>query len=196
MDSYLTVEKQARVAIKIKKSKFIASVRPIENEEEAKAYIESIRREFKDASHSPYAYVVNDRFNSSDDGEPLNTAGKQILDLILKKNLKNLVIVVTRYFGGIKLGVGGLIRAYREATLKGIDASGIVEKFYEEIISFSVDYSFLQMVNSTLYRSKCRILEKKLEKRAFFKVSIRKRDKESFINDVLKRTRGDADIAE
>jgi len=196
MDSYLTVEKQARVAIKIKKSKFIASIRPIENEEEAKAYIESIRREFKDASHNPYAYVVNDRFSSSDDGEPLNTAGKQILDVILKKNLKNLVIVVTRYFGGIKLGVGGLIRAYREATLKGIDASGIVEKFYEEIISFSVDYSFLQMVNSTLYRSKCRILDKKLEKRAFFKVSIRKRDKESFINDLLKRTRGDADIAE
>lgn len=190
MDSYLTVKKPARVIINIKKSKFIASLKNVENEKEAKNFINEIKKEFKDASLNPYAYVVNDIFNSSDDSEPLNTAGKPILDVILKKNLKNVVIVVTRYFGGIKLGVGGLIRAYREAALKGIEASGTIEKFYEEEISFFVDYEFFGEINKTIQKYRCKILEKKMENNAFFKISIRKRDKENFLNEILKKTKG------
>ncbi|RLF93332.1 YigZ family protein [Thermococci archaeon] len=190
MDSYLTVKKPARVIINIKKSKFIASLKNVKNEAEAKNFINEIKKEFKDASHNPYAYVVNDIFNSSDDSEPLNTAGKPILDVILKKNLKNVVIVVTRYFGGIKLGVGGLIRAYREAALKGIEASGTIEKFYEEEISFFVDYEFFGEINKTIQKYRCKILEKKMENNAFFKISIRKRDKENFLNEILKKTKG------
>ena len=190
MDSYLTVKKPARVIINIKKSKFIASLKNVKNEAEAKNFINEIKKEFKDASHNPYAYVVNDIFNSSDDSEPLNTAGKPILDVILKKNLKNVVIVVTRYFGGIKLGVGGLIRAYREAALKGIEASGTIEKFYEEEISFFVDYKFFGEINKTIQKYRCKILEKKMENNAFFKISIRKRDKENFLNEILKKTKG------
>ena len=190
MDSYLTVKKPARVIINIKKSKFIASLKNVKNEAEAKNFINEIKKEFKDASHNPYAYVVNDIFNSSDDSEPLNTAGKPILDVILKKNLKNVVIVVTRYFGGIKLGVGGLIRAYREAALKGIEASGTIEKFYEEEISFFVDYEFFGEINIIFHKYHCKILEKKMENNAFFKISIRKRDKENFLNEILKKTKG------
>lgn len=195
MDSYLTVEKPARVIMNIKKSKFVASLKNVENEKGAKNFINEIKKEFKDASHNPYAYVVNDIFNSSDDGEPLNTAGKPILDVILKKNLKNIVIIVTRYFGGIKLGIGGLIRAYREAALKGIEASGIVEKFYEEEISFFVDYKFFGDINKMIQKYHCKILEKKMENNAFFKISIRKRDKENFLNEILKKTKGNAKLS-
>lgn len=195
MDSYLTVEKPARVIINIKKSKFVASLKNVKNEKEAKNFINEIKKEFKDASHNPYAYVVNDIFNSSDDSEPLNTAGKPILDVILKKNLKNVVIVVTRYFGGIKLGIGGLIHAYREAALKGIEASGIVEKFYEEEISFFVDYEFFGDINKMIQKYQCKILEKKMENNAFFKVSVKKRDKENFLNEILKKTKGNAKLS-
>jgi len=194
MDSYLTIEKLARVITNIKKSKFVASLKNVKNEKEAKNFINEIKKEFKDASHNPYAYVVNDIFNSSDDGEPLNTAGKPILDLILKKNLKNVVIVVTRYFGGIKLGIGGLIRAYREAALNGIEASDIVEKFYEEETSFFVDYEFFGDINKMIQKYHCKILEKKMENKAFFKVSVKKRDKENFLNEILKKTKGNVTI--
>ena len=195
MDSYLTVKESARVIINIKKSKFVTSLKNVKNVEEAKNFIKEIKKEFKDASHNPYAYVVNDIFNSSDDSEPLNTAGKPILDVILKKNLKNVVIVVTRYFGGIKLGIGGLIRAYRETALKGIEASGIIESFYEEEISFFVDYEFFGDINKIIQKYHCKILEKKMENNAFFKISIRERDKENFLNETLKKTKGNAKLS-
>ena len=195
MDSYLTVKESARVIINIKKSKFVTSLKNVKNVEEAKNFINKIKKEFKDASHNPYAYRVEDIFNSSDDGEPLNTAGKPILDVILKKNLKNVVIVVTRYFGGIKLGIGGLIRAYRETALKGIEASGIIESFYEEEISFFVDYEFFGDINKIIQKYHCKILEKKMENNAFFKISIRERDKENFLNETLKKTKGNAKLS-
>jgi len=88
------------------------------------------------------------------------------------------------------LGVGGLIRAYREAALKGIEASGTIEKFYEEEISFFVDYEFFGEINKTIQKYRCKILEKKMENNAFFKISIRKRDKENFLNEILKKTKG------
>jgi len=196
MDSYLTVEKPARVIINIKKSKFVASLKNVKNEKEAKNFINEIKKEFKDASHNPYAYVVNDIFNSSDDGEPLNTARKPILDVILKKNLKNVVIVVTRYFGGIKLGIGGLIHAYRKAALKGIEASGIIEKFYEGVISFSVPYEFFGDANRLFQKYGCTVLERRMERDAFFKVSVKERDKENFLNEILKKTKGKVTIKE
>jgi uncharacterized YigZ family protein len=195
MDSYLTIEKSARVITTAKKSKFIASVKNVESEEEAKKFITEIKKEFKDASHNPYAYIVNEIFNSSDDGEPLNTAGKPILDVILKKNLKNVVIVVTRYFGGVKLGIGGLIRAYREAALKGIEIAEIIEKFYEGVISFSVPYEFFGDVTRLFQKYGCTVLNRRMEHDAFFKVSIKKKDKESFLNELLKKTKGNVKLS-
>lgn len=195
MDSYLTIEKPARIILNVKKSKFIASVKNVESEEEAKKVITEIKKEFKDASHNPYAYIVNEIFNSSDDGEPLNTAGKPILDVILKKNLKNVVIVVTRYFGGVKLGIGGLIRAYREAALKGIEIAEIIEKFYEGVISFSVPYEFFGDVTRLFQKYGCTVLDRRMEHDAFFKVSIKKKDKESFLNELLKKTKGNVKLS-
>lgn len=195
MDSYLTIEKSARVITTAKKSKFIASVKNVESEEEAKKFITEIKKEFKDASHHPYAYMIHEIFNSSDDGEPLNTAGKPILDVILKKNLKNVVIVVTRYFGGVKLGIGGLIRAYREAALKGIEVAEIVEKFYEGVISFSVPYEFFGDVTRLFQKYGCTVLDRRMEHDAFFKVSIKKKDKESFLNELLKKTKGNVKLS-
>ncbi|MEA1993363.1 MAG: YigZ family protein [Euryarchaeota archaeon] len=190
MDSYITVKNSVRTAMSVKKSKFIASAAHVTSEEDAKKFIAAIEKEFDDATHNPYAYVLNERSNSSDDGEPLNSAGKPILSAIENKNLINVVVVVTRYFGGTELGIGGLIRAYRDAALNAIETAGAVEKFYEEEISFSADYEFFGGLSSVLETHFCTILEQKMDKKVFFRVLVRKKDKEQFINALLKKTRG------
>lgn len=113
-----------------KKSRFIAAVSPVSSEEEALAFIEKIRKQHWNARHNCYAYVIGDRQQTqrfSDDGEPGQTAGKPILDVLLSRNIHNAVIVVTRYFGGILLGTGGLVRAYASAAAKGLAASRVAE---------------------------------------------------------------------
>ena len=190
MDSYLTVKSQTRTVLTVRKSKFIASVANVETEEEAKKFICAVKREFADATHHPYAYRIGEQEDFSDDGEPLNTAGKPILGAIESKKVTSLVIVVTRYFGGIKLGIGGLIRAYRDAAVQCIEAAEITERYYEEELSFSVAYEFFGGVSHVLETYECTILDEKMEKTVFFKVLIRKKDRDRFIDDLLRQTRG------
>jgi len=109
-----------------KKSRFIAHVLYIENEEQAQEYINKLKKKYWDARHNCYAYVLGDKGEIqrfSDDGEPSGTAGKPILDLITSRELTNCLVVVTRYFGGILLGTGGLVRAYQGATIEGLNNS-------------------------------------------------------------------------
>lgn len=112
-----------------KKSRFIANVFPIQNEEEALTYIESIKKKFWDARHHCYAYIHADGKISrcSDDGEPSGTAGKPMLEILQNKNIQGICVIVTRYFGGILLGTGGLVRAYQSATLIGLENASIYE---------------------------------------------------------------------
>jgi uncharacterized YigZ family protein len=194
MEYYLTVKTPSKTVLRIKKSKFITSVAPIEREEEAKAFIAAVKEEFPDATHHPYGYSVDDVVRSSDDGEPLNTAGKPILSAIEKKKVNNLVIVVTRYFGGVKLGIGGLIRAYREAALTSIEAAGITKKFCMVDLAFSVPYDVFGGASSVLEQYPCTILEEKMKEVAFFHISLRKKDKEQFISDLLKKTKGNVTV--
>ncbi len=194
MDSYLTVKAPTRTTISIKKSKFIASTRSVEDEKDAKTFIKDIREEFHDATHNTYVYKIEEVFNSSDDGEPLNTAGKPILSVIENKNLHHVVIVVTRYFGGTELGIGGLIRAYREAAEKVITAAGTTKKYCKEEISFSVPYEFFGGVSDTLEKYNCTIVEEKMGDSAFFKVSVKKEEKKAFVADLLKHTKGNATV--
>jgi len=112
-----------------KKSRFIANVVPINSEEDALLYLAKIKKEYWDARHNCYAYITFDQSikRCSDDGEPSGTAGKPMLEVLQSRNIYGICVVVTRYFGGILLGTGGLLRAYQEATIKGIENAGIAE---------------------------------------------------------------------
>lgn len=126
-----------------KKSRFIAQVSPVKNEEEALQFIARIRKENRDARHNCYAYVTGpdgsiEKF--SDDGEPSKTAGMPMLDLLRKRGLKNVCVVVTRYFGGILLGTGGLVRAYTAACTAGLDACVTAERQQGILATWTVDY--------------------------------------------------------
>lgn len=128
-DSYLTVEKDSVYELIEKKSKFIAYVKPIISEKDALSFINEIKSKHWDARHNVYAYVVKENNISrySDDGEPHGTAGVPVLDVIKKNNLRNVAVVVTRYFGGILLGTGGLVRAYSQATTMALNCAKIIK---------------------------------------------------------------------
>ena len=114
-----------------KKSRFIATVRPIETEEEAVAFVNEMKKKYWDARHNCSAFVIGSRqevTRCSDDGEPAQTAGRPMLDVLLREGITNVAVVVTRYFGGVLLGTGGLVRAYQSATQAGLAASKIIEK--------------------------------------------------------------------
>lgn len=114
-----------------KKSRFIANVFPVSDEEEALVFIEKIKKQYWDARHNCYAYVIGinaEKQRCSDDGEPQGTAGRPMLDVLLGQGLRNVLVVVTRYFGGTLLGTGGLVRAYSQAVREGVEASEVVLK--------------------------------------------------------------------
>ena len=114
-----------------KKSRFIATVRPVSSEEEATAFIAEMKKKYWDARHNCSAFVIGDRqelSRCSDDGEPAQTAGRPMLDVLLKEDIHNVAVVVTRYFGGVLLGTGGLVRAYQKSVQEGLAASVIIDK--------------------------------------------------------------------
>ena len=121
-EKYLTVKKYGEGELTIKRSRFISSVKPVQTEDEAIAFVSEIKAKYPDARHNVYAYIIeeNNVMRYSDDGEPAGTGGVPVLDLLRKENLTNLAVVVTRYFGGILLGTGGLVHAYSSAAKEGI----------------------------------------------------------------------------
>ncbi|MBB6696337.1 YigZ family protein [Clostridium algidicarnis] len=146
---YITVKQEAIDEFKEKKSLFIGYIKRIEEEEEAKDFIEHIKSKHKDATHNVYAYIVGKNFEIqrySDDGEPQGTAGVPILEVIKKTGITDCVIVVTRYFGGILLGAGGLIRAYTKGASLAIKKAGIVEKVSGILLKFILEYESLGKV--------------------------------------------------
>ena len=135
-----TINNEVYAEITVKKSKFIASVFPVETKEEAEDKIKEISKKYYDAKHNCYAYVVENFEKCSDDGEPSKTAGAPMLDIIKKRNLQNILVIVTRYFGGILLGTGGLVRSYMEVTNNAIDKAKIVDKIKGIRYKIKVEY--------------------------------------------------------
>ena len=130
-EGYRVVYEGGEGEITEKKSRFIATVRPVESEEEATTFIAEMKKKYWDARHNCSAFVIGERQElnrCSDDGEPAQTAGRPMLDVLLKEGVTNVAVVVTRYFGGVLLGTGGLVRAYQAATQAGLAASRIIEK--------------------------------------------------------------------
>ena len=158
-NEYLSIKGSSRDKLLIKSSKFIASAIPVNSEEEAKTFLEKIRKEFHDATHNPYAYVISEReiSKSSDDREPSGTAGKQILSAIKSQNLKDILVVVTRYFGGIKLGTGGLSKAYYESALKVLKICILVKKENRERRVIIFPKELYDQVQKVLNREKAKV---------------------------------------
>lgn len=137
----------------VEKSRFIGYAKPIKTEEEAKEFIEEIKKKHKDATHNVWSYTVGEGMNIqrfSDDGEPSGTAGIPTLEVIKKEDLRDVVVVVTRYFGGVKLGAGGLVRAYTKGAKIGLDAGKIVEKIPHKEVLITVDYTMLGKIQNSL----------------------------------------------
>ncbi|MCA1031429.1 YigZ family protein [Bacillus timonensis] len=156
LSQYYTVKEYGEHEIIIQKSKFIAYVDRATTEEEAQDFIQKIKKKHRDANHNCSAYLIgeNDQIQkANDDGEPSGTAGVPILEVLKKKQLKDTVVVITRYFGGIKLGAGGLIRAYGKSTSEGLKATGIVERKLMRIMHTKIDYTWLGKVENELRSS-------------------------------------------
>lgn len=145
---YKTVKKCADAEICEKRSRFIAYVRPVETEEDALEYLSYIRQKHRDARHNVYAYVIrkNNIMRYSDDGEPSGTAGTPVLDMIKKEGITDIIVVVTRYFGGILLGTGGLVHAYSTAAKCGIQAAEVVDMILCRKIVIECDYNLIGKV--------------------------------------------------
>lgn len=144
MERYSILYKGGVGEIEEKKSRFIVTTYPVESEEEAAAFIERMKKKYWDARHNCSAYVIgacNEIMRCSDDGEPSQTAGKPMLDVIVGAGVHNAAVVVTRYFGGVLLGTGGLVRAYSRAAQEGIAASTIIEKIPAKVITLGTDYN-------------------------------------------------------
>lgn len=144
LEQYKTVYQGGTGEIVEKKSRFIATVRPVKTEEEAMLFIEEMKKKYWDARHNCSAWVIGERRESmrcSDDGEPQGTAGKPMLDVLLGEELYNTAVVVTRYFGGTLLGTGGLVRAYSKAVQEGLAASRVITKSHGILTEVGTDYN-------------------------------------------------------
>lgn len=160
MDKILTINKIGTSRIVEKKSIFIGHAAPVKEEKEALDFIDGIRTRFPDARHHAFAYQIgenNEIQRASDGGEPGGTAGRPILEMIKQENLKDIVVVVTRYFGGILLGTGGLVRAYGKAGHLAMIDGEIVEKIYGQEVFITIDYHLLGKVQNYLVSEKVMI---------------------------------------
>lgn len=151
MSTYKTLHEFGFDEIIIEKSTFIGYAKPVKTEEEAVDFVNEIKKKHKDATHNVWAYTVGKNMNIqrySDDGEPQGTAGIPTLEVIKKEDLRDVVIVVTRYFGGVKLGAGGLVRAYTKGAKVGLEAAKVIDKVNYQEVKVKIDYTQLGKVQN------------------------------------------------
>ncbi|WP_146552441.1 MULTISPECIES: YigZ family protein [Rummeliibacillus] len=195
--NYLTLKKDGNSEIVISKSRFIANCKRVETEQEAIDFIQSIKKAHRSATHNCSAYLIGEQDQiqkASDDGEPSGTAGVPILEVLKKQHLKDSVVVITRYFGGIKLGAGGLVRAYGKATTAGIEASGIVERRLHHLMKIVVDYVWLGKLENEIRNSPYSIKNINYTDRVEFFVFVPKEEESSFTEWLVEMTNGQATI--
>ena len=192
MEQFITILKDETADIVEKKSKFIANISCVENVEEAEAKIKDIKKKYHDARHNCIAYrvVENGRIieKASDDGEPSGTAGGPMLNILQKNNLCNLVVVVTRYFGGILLGTGGLVRAYSDATQKVIEKSTKVSKVEGVEIEIKLDYPNLEIFKYYCKNNEINITRIDYLEDIILRLKMEKNRKSTFLKDIETKT--------
>lgn len=145
-----TISNYVTTELKIKNSRFIAVLSPLNNNDELDIILDKIQKEYKKADHYCYAYIINDIKRSNDDREPTGTAGVPILNVLEKNELTNIICIVIRYFGGIKLGAGGLIRAYGKVTKEAVDKANIISFTKKQTLTIQFKYDDLKKVDSII----------------------------------------------
>jgi len=178
-----------------KKSRFIATVIPAETEEEALEFIESMRKKYWNATHNCFAYVIGEHFQvqrCSDDGEPSGTAGKPMLDVLLGEEIHDVVVVVTRYFGGTLLGTGGLVRAYSGSTKEGLLASKVITKMHGQKLSIQTDYTGLGKIQYILGQRGISILNSVYTDKVELEVLLPEAEIGSVMSEIREGTNGQA----
>lgn len=193
----LYVYKGGQGEITEKKSRFIATVRPVESEDEAVSFINETKKKYWDARHNCSAFVIGKRqelTRCSDDGEPAGTAGRPMLDVLLKENIHNAAVVVTRYFGGVLLGTGGLVRAYQQATKVGLSASEIIEKKEGAVLFIRTDYTGIGRLQYLLAQEKITVMDTAYEADVLVKAVIPENDKKRIEKTIIEQTNGTAKL--
>lgn len=191
-DTYLTIEKPAEIIFKDKGSKFLAYIFPVQNEQQIKDILNQLRKEHHTANHHCYAYRLGadkQNYRANDDGEPNNTAGKPILGQIQSADLTDVLIVVVRYFGGILLGVSGLINAYKTSAAEVIKVAKVIEK--QIMFQYTVHFSFEQLndVMKLLKQQDCKITSQNFDNDCQIQFSVRKANSET-CEEKLKKING------
>lgn len=189
VDVYKTIAEVSEAIYTEKRSKFIAFAIPVESQDEIKQHLERLQKEYYDARHICYAYMLGkDRkdFRANDNGEPSGTAGKPILGQINSNELSDILIVVIRYFGGIKLGTSGLIVAYREAAAEAISNATIIERIVKSEIEMTFEYPFLNGVMKVIKDENVDIVTQTYDMDCYMKISVRDSLKEQVENKLLK----------
>ena len=180
-----------------KKSRFIATVRPIETEEEAVAFVNEMKKKYWDARHNCSAFVIGSRqevTRCSDDGEPAQTAGRPMLDVLLREGITNVAVVVTRYFGGVLLGTGGLVRAYQSATQAGLAASKIIEKCLGKKLIIHTDYNGLGKLQYLFGQQKTAILDTEYATDVVLTILVPVEQKDFLYKEIIEQTNGTAQM--
>ena len=176
-DTYLTIQDKSEGIYTEKRSKFLAFAHPVETIDEIKDLLTDYKKKYYDARHCCYAYMLGPErtdFRANDDGEPSSTAGKPILGQINSRELTNILVVVIRYFGGVKLGTSGLIVAYREAAAEALSAATVIEKTIEETVTFTFPYMMMNSVMRVVKELNPRIVEQKYDETCIITLAIKR----------------------
>ncbi|MGA9408317.1 MAG: YigZ family protein [Bacteroidota bacterium] len=192
-DEYQSIKAGVTASIKIEASKFIATAHPVELRSQAEETLARVRKEYFDATHHCYAYILGSEgkeFRYSDDGEPSGTAGTKILAAIQSKNLSDVLVVVTRYFGGTKLGTGGLARAYVDSASRVLSDAVIVPKIVIGELLITFPYDETSRVMNTLSQRKGRIIDTVYGDDVTLRITIRKSSMQLLADELVNVTRG------
>jgi len=176
-DTYLTIEKPAEGDFRDRGSRFLAFAFPINSGSDIKPILAQLKADHPKANHHCWAMRLGiDRsvFRINDDGEPSGTAGRQILNVLLSKNITNIIVIVVRYFGGTLLGVPGLINAYRSATKEALNTAAIIEKTVNDVYTIGFEYQFMNEVMRIIKEDNLTILDQQFDNACSVKISIRK----------------------
>jgi len=197
-DQYFTIDKAAHSEIKVKGSRFIGHVALTETRDEAEAFITAINKQHHSATHNCTAYRVGlgdaSAFRYSDDGEPSGTAGKPIMDMIDGRDLTQVTCVVTRYYGGTKLGCGGLVRAYGQCAAEALDSAGIKTRYIMQSIQISYPYDLTGVVMHVVERFEGKILASDYSESARQTVGLKRSKVDPFAAELIEATAGKAGV--
>lgn len=199
LHSYLTVKEAGEHEIVIEKSRFICHLSRVASETEAQEFIQKIKKQHWNATHNCSAYLIGETDHiqkANDDGEPSGTAGVPMLEVLKKRGLKDTCAVVTRYFGGIKLGAGGLIRAYGKSVSEGLNHIGVVERKLMRVMHTSADYTWLGKIENELRESVYLLKEIHYAENVGFETYVEEKDKEAFTEWITELTNGKSDNKE